>query len=111
MTIEEMWEALEGLAPVGIRLRGANVTWAPRWYAHQDYVNIAGDGVLKGVTGDGASPERAISALWDNTTNLGPGLYLAVEKPGESRRHFVWKGFMWQELARTPPPKEGAKDE
>jgi hypothetical protein len=105
MTLEEQWEALECIAPVELKLRQRHVTHVPRWYASQSYVNRGGDGFLGSITGNGDTPQQAISALWEQARDLGKSsLFIVHDPPGGPRRHFRWAGFMWKELPREAQP-------
>lgn len=70
------------------------------WYVAEKGFSIGGDGMLTSQTQSEPSPADAVEECWSqHVTNLPANRYLAVEG-NDSRKHFRWNGYMWQELPR-----------
>lgn len=99
MTWEEKFEALNCLAPGRLIMRKPG-----DWYISRG-IEVTSDSspVLKGMYGNGTSPEQTILNDWDVLVDsIKPDEYLVVSAGSVDRKHFRWNGFMWNELPRKP---------
>jgi hypothetical protein len=85
--------ALDAVADIRVCIRKPN-----DWYVDQR-IDVGGDGMLRGIYGNGTTPIEAIEDHWQQlVVNLAPGRYLVIDAAGEKRRHVRWNGFMWVDL-------------
>jgi len=85
--------ALDGEAKLAMRKPGD-------WYV-ANRIDIGGDGFLVSASGNGASPQYAVEALWSELTeNLPPGRYLVVRRFGVELR-VRWNGYMWLDVPKA----------
>lgn len=58
--------------------------------------DIGGDGGLLGAYGIGSTAAEAVADCWRRFTELGPGLYIALNGlDREKRAHWRWNGMTW----------------
>ena len=85
--------ALDALAEIEIRIRAP---WD--WYVHQN-VGIKDDHLMRGVYGNGETPEAAILDHWEVVVDAAKfPLYLVANSGTDRRRAVVWNGFMWADV-------------
>lgn len=106
LSVRQMAEALNDLP--GFRLTllrreyqesQAGGTETP-WIAHVDADKADGH-MLAGFCGRGSTPDDAITALWEQVSDVPSSMWVATRGP--NRRDLRWTGFMWRDVNRNYP--------
>jgi hypothetical protein len=95
MTTEQKIQALQALSRVSFLMRKPG-DWCASW----ERVEIGGDGMLRGLAGNGPTPFDAGEDLWAKATSIGDALYLTPGGYDPDRKHYRWNGYMWREVPR-----------
>lgn len=102
LSTDEMFEAMQELAePHDVMLLRRRDCYAiggntKPWYVRLSRVEISSGAVLKGICGDGVTPQDAISSAWRAmTAGLAPIEYLVVNAMSPDRRAHRWNGSRW----------------
>lgn len=101
MGLDDMFAAMQELAEPGEvtvlrRLDRNAIDGNTRpWFVRLYGVEILDGCVLRGVGGDGASPEEAIAGAWRSLTALKAHEYLVVGAMTPERRAYRWNGSRW----------------
>jgi hypothetical protein len=85
MTTIEKMKAMNAAFKVRI---GLNIN--DQWYASGP--EQGGDGMLRGMSGRGSSPEEAIDDLWNQIVTMASDRHLRLDDD----RRVRWNGFMWE---------------
>jgi hypothetical protein len=94
MTWEEKFDAMNALVPCVLIMRKPG-----DWYVSAAGRNVAGDGFLRGIYGEGTTPEVAVLNDWDLVVDALPDdCYLAIQRPGFEPREVRWNGYMWRDI-------------
>lgn len=108
MDWQEKAAALAGLTELAVCFREKQwrIGGPEPWYVQQR-IYIKDDCVLRGVYGNGDTPQEAIEDHWKHlVTELPANQYLVIcASDSERRRAVRWNGFMWQDV---PEPKRDA---
>lgn len=67
------------------------------WYV-SCHAEVAGDGMLRGQCGEGATPQDAVEDHWRLLTELPPDRYLRCGISGHTKV-VRWNGFMWEDAS------------
>lgn len=96
MNWQQKADALNSLSEISLKIRAAG-----DWYVSQR-TEVGGDGVLRGIYGNGATPEEAVENHWCVlVTELQPTRYIATNSMGDDRKHWRWNGYMWREIPQS----------
>ena len=69
------------------------------WYVSQRAeIKTKGSSVLRGVSGNGETPEEAIDDHWQQLTELKSDEYVVVHAGSDNRQAVKWNGFMWKKV-------------
>jgi len=93
MNWEQKLMAIQALGDTFLKMREPG-----NWYVHTTGLEVGGDGMLRGVGGDGSSPERAVEDRWEKILAIGPPLYLVINAYRDNRRQVRWNGYMWLDI-------------
>lgn len=96
MDWEQKFMALQCLAPTTLEIREPGSWWV------NISVEIKDGPILKGVMGNGPTPQDAVEDLWDCITKLPAYQYIVVYTPLSKRKAFRWKTFLWEEVEEQP---------
>jgi hypothetical protein len=89
----EATQALVGCYDVSLRMRKPG-----DWYVEVTGRYLGGDGLLRGMSGNGTTPEEAVNDDWVKFTAIRDDQYIVLNQGKTTRRHVRWNGYMWQEL-------------
>lgn len=93
MTWEDKFDAINGLAIAALHMR-----YPGNWFVAQPGVEMKNMGLLRGVSGNGPSPQEAVEAHWEELTSPPPGQYIVVGAYRANRRAVRWSGHMWSDV-------------
>lgn len=88
MTWEQKFAALQALTDTNLRMRKPG-----DWYVQAFNRELAGDGLLQSIYGNGKSPEEAVENDWLNVTQIPSDRYIRVKG-----KNYRWNGFMWAQV-------------
>jgi hypothetical protein len=92
MKWQEKALALETLCELSLKMRNID-----DWYVSQN-IEVKDGGILKGIYGNGVTPEEAINDHWNKLVfELADNEYLVTKAYGD-RKAVVWDGFMWKDI-------------
>jgi hypothetical protein len=93
MTWEQKLMALQVLTDTSVRMRKPG-----DWYVSAVGRDIGGDGFLRGVYGNGKTPQGAVEDDWRQLVVALPAdRYVHIERSGVKKK-FRWNDFMWKEV-------------
>ena len=97
--LDRMMATIKSICPrASIQFRSACLPGVSRWYLSTLGLELAVDGMLAGIRGDGESPQEAVQVAYSAITDES-----AILK--RNRTYHRWNGFMFEQVNR-PTSKE-----